>query len=335
MVSWSKAGLALLVISIAYGASSAAAPHSSSALVISDYTSEMEFVSPNPVEKISLTFTNKSPKAVDSVQLLIPVDRVVIGSVIEDAYGQPQKLVETNNTVTVTVDQKKQVVFRQYQIQLSNPVDPEADFKISTIKLYYNSFYDFKPKHIDLFEDQKVQLTAYKVPASPYRIEKSSFSITYGDAGSQRKEKGDASNISPLSPTTVRLHFVLNVHFVQTSTTKRYIEVSHWGNAYIKDEYKLHNRGAKFRGSFSTIDFHKSRKDTGKNAFRSETIKLPVNAFGLFYRDEIGNISTSTVSVRVGYYFTLERRQVRHPQTQILSVGRLELHMGNRSQYPD
>ena len=305
MASWRSTSLALLVLSIAIGGCLSAAPHASSALVITEYASEMELVSPNPVEKISLTFTNKSPKAVDSVQLLIPVDRVVIGSVIEDAYGQPQTLVETNTTITVTVDQKKQVVFRQYHIKLTNPVDPEADFKISTIKLYYNSFYDFRPKNIDMFEDQKVLLNAYKVPASPYRIEKSSFSITYGDAGSQRKEKGDATNIAPLSPSTVRLHFVLNVHFVQTSTTKRYIEVSHWGNAYIKDEYKLHNRGAKFRGAFSTIDFHKSRKDTGKNAFRSETIKLPVNAFGLFYRDEIGNISTSTVSVRVKAWFNI------------------------------
>jgi len=224
-----------------------------------------------------------------------------VGSVIEDAYGQPQKLVETNSTLTVTVDQKKNIVFREYRIDLMRPVDPESDFKISTIKLYYNSFYDFRPKHIDLFEDQKVLLTAYKIPASPYRIEKSSFSITYGDTGNQKKEKGEAASIAPLSPTSLRLHFILNIPFMQTSTSKRYIEVSHWGNAYLKDEYKLHNRGAKFRGAFSTIDFHKSRKDTGKNAFRSETIKLPVNAFGLFYRDEIGNISTSTVSFRVSF----------------------------------
>ena|SRR3990167_527383 len=301
MVIYSRVGVLFLIFGLLLGNIAAAAPHASSALVITDYQSEFELITQNPVEKISLSFTNRSPKPISSVQLLVPIDRVVIGSVVEDVYGQPQTLVETNTTLAVTVDQKKTVTFREYRIDLNRAVEPEGDFKISTIKLYYNSFFEFKPKNIDLFEDQKVLLTAYKVPASPYRIEKAVSTITYGDVGSQRKEKGEATAVNPLSPVSVRLHFVLNVPFVQTSITKRYIEVSHWGNAYFKDEYKLHNRGAKFRGAFSTIDFHKSRKDTGKNAFRSETIKLPVNAFGLFYRDEIGNISTSTVSERVRF----------------------------------
>lgn len=333
MAIYNRIGVLVLLLGLILGNISAAAPHASSALVITDYQSEFELITQNPVEKISLTFTNKSPKPISSVQLLIPIDRVVIGSVVEDAYGQPQTLVETNKTHAVLVDQKKTITFREYRIDLNRPVDSEADFKISTIKLYYNSFYEFKPKHIDLFEDQKLLLTAYKVPASPYKIEKVVSTITYGDVGSQRKEKGEASNVNPLSPVSVRLHFVLNIPFVQTSTTKRYVEVSHWGNAYFKDEYKLHNRGAKFRGAFSTIDFHKSRKDTGKNAFRSETIKLPVNAFGLFYRDEIGNISTSTVSVKVFIFYYSERWKVCYIEAKIFIVGRLELHLGNSTQY--
>ena len=174
----------------------------------------------------------------------------------------------------------------------------DGEYKISKIKLVYNSFYKFKPKHIDMFEDQKIELRILSVPASPYRIDKAGIELVYGDPnGGRRTEKTESPGpYLPFTFTGDVRRYTLNIHFVQSKYTKRYVEISHWGNVYFNDEYLLHNRGAKFRGAFSTIDFNKGRRDTGKNAFRGETITLPHNAWGLFYRDDIGNISTSTVT---------------------------------------
>ena len=76
-------------------------------------------------------------------------------------------------------------------------------------------------------------------------------------------------------------------------TSSRYVEVSHWGNIFFKEHYDMQNRAAEFKGEFSTIDFNDNRKDTGKNAFRRGVVTFPASVWGLEYRDELGNITTS------------------------------------------
>jgi hypothetical protein len=75
--------------------------------------------------------------------------------------------------------------------------------------------------------------------------------------------------------------------------SSRHIEVSHWGNVKFTETYDMVNRAANFTGHFSTLDFNKRNHHVGRNAFRMSHIKLPYNAWGFSYRDELGNISTS------------------------------------------
>jgi hypothetical protein len=247
--------------------------------------------------------------------LLLPAERVLASSRVEDSFGQRLSFEDTGATVDVQAEGGKTTAsYKAYRIRFEKPVLSDIEFKIGTISLHFRSFYDFHPTKINLFEDQKVRTVLVKVPASLYTIEKSEFEAVFGS--DSRREKFSAADVAPLSPTLQRVKFVLNVHFVQSSHTKRYIEISHWGNIYISDQYYLHNRGAKFRGPFSTIDFNKGRKDTGKTAWRKQDIKLPYNAWGLFYRDEIGNISTSTVSRSVSSSHADQLHQ-RQPQTAL------------------
>lgn len=268
----------------------------SNALIINEFHVKFDLTSQTPIEVYSLRVTNKSPQQIDTITILIPVERTVVGSVAEDAYGQPLTFTCSNKIAPVTVDEKRSNNFRICEIKTGNPIGPEYEFKVAMLKIYYKNFYNFSPRSINLFEDQKAKITVYKVPASPYKIEKASLDMSYGEPSSAKTEKSENSAVvSPLSPVSTILHFVINMHFVESEITKRYIEISHWGNVYFKDLYMLHNRAAKLRGPYSTIDFNKGRKDTGRNAFKQETIRLPETAWGLFYRDEIGNISTSTV----------------------------------------
>lgn len=271
---------------------------SSSGVVITEYNSKVFYTIQNPMEKISMTITNKSPDVLKSFIILLPADRKVVGSQVDDSYGQRLEFKILEQTATAVVNEQNTIEFKKYSITPQQPISPEYDLKV-TITLYFNSFYIFKPRSVNLFDDQKVLATVYKVPASPYHIKIATCEVSYGD--SNKVERFSATNISPLRPSSVSLHFPLNMHFVHSKATTRYIEISHWGNIYFNDQYLLHNRAAKFEGEFSTLDFNKGRKDTGRHAFRSQVVKLPPTAWGLFYRDEIGNITTTSVTKRVSF----------------------------------
>nr|CAH8845720.1 unnamed protein product [Trichobilharzia regenti] len=90
------------------------------------------------------------------------------------------------------------------------------------------------------------------------------------------------------------LHFEHNVPFLIVTEMTRLIEVSHWGNIAVEETLEVVNMGAKLRGPFSRLDF-----DYGigqQLAVNSLKTSLPASAKDIYYRDEIGNISTSTVS---------------------------------------
>ena len=52
--------------------------------------------------------------------------------------------------------------------------------------------------------------------------------------------------------------------------------------------------GAALKGSFSRYDFQRN-PNSGPNAVKGFTTLLPAAARDIYYRDEIGNISTSNV----------------------------------------
>ncbi|CAH8538699.1 unnamed protein product [Schistosoma rodhaini] len=89
------------------------------------------------------------------------------------------------------------------------------------------------------------------------------------------------------------LHFEYYVPFLTVTDMTRLIEVSHWGNIAVEETLEIVNTGAKLRGSFSRLDFdHGIGQQVAVNSLKTV---LPPSAKDIYYRDEIGNISTSTV----------------------------------------
>ena len=78
-------------------------------------------------------------------------------------------------------------------------------------------------------------------------------------------------------------------------TIERRVILSHWGNIKFEEDYDMVNDAAEFKGSFSTLDFNDGNPKVGKQAFRKSVIKMPYSAWGFSYRDELGNITTSTI----------------------------------------
>jgi oligosaccharyltransferase complex subunit alpha (ribophorin I) len=91
----------------------------------------------------------------------------------------------------------------------------------------------------------------------------------------------------------LRIHYEVNKAIPVFNYAHTTYEVSHWGNIAVEQRYQLTNLGAELDGEFSRVDYDDYGRYGGKNAIRQLRARLPMKAWGLWYRDEIGNVSTS------------------------------------------
>lgn len=99
--------------------------------------------------------------------------------------------------------------------------------------------------------------------------------------------------LAPLQIEPLKLHYTYLDPIAVLNYAVRTYEVSHWGNIAIEDKYQIENIGAKLEGEFGRVDYDEYGRGGGKNAIRRLRAHLPLRSFGLWYRDEIGNVSTS------------------------------------------
>eukprot|EP01041_Mallomonas_annulata_P011993 gene11993-25125_t len=96
-----------------------------------------------------------------------------------------------------------------------------------------------------------------------------------------------AEEISPLS-----IHYVNNKPFAKFTNLQREVEVSHWGSVYFEEVYELKHMGARLKEGFSRFEYM-MRRSQDSPSFRDLKAILPIQANNIYYRDQIGNISTS------------------------------------------
>jgi len=101
------------------------------------------------------------------------------------------------------------------------------------------------------------------------------------------------------------MHFQNNNPFVVFKEASKTVEVSHWGNIAIEEKYLIKNEGALLDGEYSRVDFNQYTKDAGKSALQSLEATYPIHTWGMYYTDDIGNISTSNAYRDVSPFKTL------------------------------
>ena len=104
---------------------------------------------------------------------------------------------------------------------------------------------------------------------------------------------GPYSSIAPYGNFSFYLHYEHSIALPHFTRVERRIEVSHWGNIAIDEFYNLENLGAELSGEFSRVDFTSRTRPAGMNALENLEAVLPRSARGLYFRDELGNVSTS------------------------------------------
>ncbi|KAK1382477.1 Dolichyl-diphosphooligosaccharide--protein glycosyltransferase subunit 1 [Heracleum sosnowskyi] len=104
---------------------------------------------------------------------------------------------------------------------------------------------------------------------------------------------GPYEDRSPYSYSPVIIHFENNNPFAVVEELIREVEISHWGNLQITEHYKLAHGGARHKGVFSRVEYQGRPSGSGVSSFKNLLAKLPPRVHSVYYRDGIGNISTS------------------------------------------
>ncbi|KAJ3241678.1 hypothetical protein HDU81_011002 [Chytriomyces hyalinus] len=139
------------------------------------------------------------------------------------------------------------------------------------------------------------QKTVVRLPSSstvgtelkgPEPVSKKGTLVTYGPY----------ENIKPLQSEPFSLHYKDAKAILVVKSLSREMELSHWGsNLGVTEYYDLHNKGAALRDKlFSRIDYSMARfTRASSNVVEELRVTLPPKAANLYYRDDIGNVSTS------------------------------------------
>ncbi|KAL6178789.1 hypothetical protein ACLB2K_050307 [Fragaria x ananassa] len=156
-----------------------------------------------------------------------------------------------------------------------------------------------------------IQLLVYQDTAhylSPYAVKAQTLSVKLPEAriesytrldktknvGSEIKY-GPYEKLHPFSYSPIVVHFESNQPFAVAEELVREIEISHWGNVQVTEHYKFVHGGAQSKGEFSRLDYQARPHVRGQYAVRRLIAKLPPRAHSVYYRDEIGNVSTSNL----------------------------------------
>ncbi|GMY08770.1 dolichyl-diphosphooligosaccharide--protein glycosyltransferase subunit 1B [Fagus crenata] len=138
--------------------------------------------------------------------------------------------------------------------------------------------------------DIKQQTTFFKTPST--KLESFTKVEPTNRAGTELKY-GPYENCPPHSFSPILVHFENNNPFAVVEELVREVEISHWGNLQITEHYKLVHAGARHKGVFSRVEYQSKPSFSGVSSFKHLLARLPPRVHSAYYRDEIGNISSS------------------------------------------
>lgn len=224
------------------------------------------------------------------------------------AFVSAHQIVESNRLslnvkpVTLTGHEDKQ--FYQIDFNASRPLKSKGRAPLVIEYILTNALYPH-PEEITQKDKQLMMFYGNAYFYSPYKSLKSS--IKY-QTGTRRIE--DYTNLNPVTLNSgdiiygphgssepfaysqINLHYENNTPFIKVTKLTRTIELSHWGNVAVTEVIDLIHHGAKLKGSFSRYDYQRET-NTKMSSVKSFKMYLPASATSVYYRDVIGNISTS------------------------------------------
>lgn len=184
---------------------------------------------------------------------------------------------------------------------------PPTSMASVVVKTVYTRTLHPHPAEISQSNAQLVRFDLNAYMFSPYVIMKSTTIVKLPSAKVESYSKkpspasktasdikyGPFENLPSNSRERVQIHFENNSPFLAVKRLNRWIEVSHWGNVAIEEALEVVHHGAAVIGEWSRLDYQRGRSSGA--AVDGFTTVLPASAKDIYYRDAIGNVSTSHV----------------------------------------
>lgn len=194
-----------------------------------------------------------------------------------------------------------------YRIHFKTPL-PAGSSTMVRIEIVFTHSLEPYPSTISQSEKQLVVYNGNHYYYSPYTTKSQTTVVTLPSSSTESFTKlkpvaysdnlityGPYENIPPFTVNKMIIHCENNNPFLSVTNLNRAIEVSHWGVISIEEVVDIAHTGATLKGPFSRYEFQ--RDQSGLSAVKSFKTVLPASASDVYYRDEIGNISTSHLRV--------------------------------------
>uniref|UniRef100_A0A2R5LA90 Dolichyl-diphosphooligosaccharide--protein glycosyltransferase subunit 1 n=1 Tax=Ornithodoros turicata TaxID=34597 RepID=A0A2R5LA90_9ACAR len=209
-----------------------------------------------------------------------------------------------NSALTVTETQlQQQKNFYHYRVDLATPIAPGKSAKFE-VEATFTNLVTPHPSHITQAERQLVLYQGSHYFISPYGTKSQTTKVVLPSAKLESYSKlrpvsqseatltyGPYENAQPYGQDKMVIHYENNNPFLTVTNLGRSIEVSHWGVISVEEVIDVRHSGAVLKGSFSRYEYQ--RDQNGVSSVKSFRTVLPASASDVYYRDEIGNISTS------------------------------------------
>ncbi|KAI4346327.1 hypothetical protein L6164_007234 [Bauhinia variegata] len=178
----------------------------------------------------------------------------------------------------------------------------------ATLEVLYRLTHSLEPFPVEIsqsesqlvyFRDSAILLSPYHVKqqttfikTTSTRVESFTMVEPTKRAGTELKY-GPYDNRHPYSYSPILVHFENNHPFAVVEELEREVEISHWGSLQVTERYRLSHGGARHKGVFSRVEYQTRPGAAGASSFKHLLARLPPRVHSVYYRDEIGNISSS------------------------------------------
>jgi len=260
------------------------------------------------------------------------------GSKYHLTLQQPSKLAYLNVTdsagkeleTTFVEESKAQGLrFGSYLVQL-----PASSGKFKYTAVYTNILKAL-PAKISQNEKQYMVLEDNHYVVSPYKTNEQTTTVELSSdrieskteqsptsANGRKITYGPYNNIKPFTSSPLRVHYENNSPFITVKKFYRTVEISHWGNIAVEDSFDITHTGALLKTSFNRADYQRNPHGSPSHIPKMKEI-LPAGAADVYYRDNIGNISTSNFNE-----FSKPPTLEFQPRTPLFGGWRIKFEIG-------
>ncbi|XP_046683972.1 dolichyl-diphosphooligosaccharide--protein glycosyltransferase subunit 1 [Homalodisca vitripennis] len=223
-----------------------------------------------------------------------------VGAQVTDGSKTPLKVTETQVTDHPTKG--------FWRVHLRDNLPPGKPVVVEVEVVLTNALLPF-PATITQKEKQLVMFKGNHYVYSPYSVHRQTTTVNVGTKNIESFSKlnpvsqsdmsityGPYPQEKPFAEVELVVHYENNSPFLTVTRLERSLEVSHWGNIAVEEVVDVVHTGAVLKGPFSRYEYQREAQ-SGVSSVKSFKTVLPAAATDVYYRDEIGNISTSHMRV--------------------------------------